>query len=209
MLRISFKSDRAMAQTLAHHPDNVQIHSHRTWEQFKHLQNGYEGSPGVRLSFFEGIVEVLVLGQDHEIFSHVIGWLLTTFLAFKGIPFVATGAADQEKAGIAATQPDQSYCLGSRKPIPDLSIEVIFTSGGIKKLARYQALGVPEVWFWEDGTLALYHLRLNGYERIDRSELDGLKDLDLDLLKRCILLGETDLGEAVRVFMGAIALLNG
>jgi hypothetical protein len=135
----------------------------------------------------------------------MMGWLLTTFLAFKGITFVVTGAADQEKEGLAAAQPDQSYCLGARKPIPDLAIAVIFTSGGIQKLARYQALGVPEVWLW----LALYHLREHGYERITHSELDGLKDLDLDLFKRCILLGETDLGEAARVFMGAMTGLPG
>ena len=88
-------------------------------------------------------------GQAHEIFSHAIGQLLTFFLAYQGIIFVATGSADQEKVGVAAAQPDQSYCIGKLKSIPDLSIEVVFSSGGPKKLRRYQAIGVPEVWFWE------------------------------------------------------------
>jgi Uma2 family endonuclease len=90
-----------------------------------------------------------------------------------------------------------------------LSIEVVFTSGDISKLERYKALGVPEVWFWEDGLLKLYHLRGNSYEPIDseallpsadRSQLPGLSELDLDLLRRCILMAETDAGEAIRVF---------
>jgi hypothetical protein len=59
---------------------------------------------------------------------------------------------------------------------------------------------VPEVCFWEDGTLLLYHWRETGYEQIQRSELEGLKDLDLALLKRFILFGEADAGEAIRVF---------
>ncbi|HTL89402.1 MAG TPA: Uma2 family endonuclease, partial [Leptolyngbya sp.] len=43
-------------------------------------------------------------------------------------------------------------------------MEVVFTSGNEGKLTRYQALGVPEVWFWEDGVLKLYHLRETGYQ---------------------------------------------
>ncbi|MCA1994364.1 MAG: hypothetical protein LDL41_20295 [Coleofasciculus sp. S288] len=48
--------------------------------------------------------------------------------------------------------------------------------------------------------LTLHHLRNNSYERIDRSQLLGLNDLDLDLLRRCILMAETDAGEAIRAF---------
>jgi Uma2 family endonuclease len=70
----------------------------------------------------------------------------------------------------------------------------------VNKLKRYQALGVTEVWFWEDGTLRLYHLRGEVYELVEQSELAGLKDLDLNLLKRCLLIGETDAGEAIRLF---------
>jgi hypothetical protein len=81
---------------------------------------------------------------------------------------------------------------------------VVFSSSGPNKLTKYRALGVPEVWFWEDGTLALYHLRADGYEKIQQSELAGLADLDLDLLKRCIILGETDRSGAMRTFMQAI-----
>jgi Uma2 family endonuclease len=106
----------------------------------------------------------------------------------------------QEKEGVVSAQADESYCIGSVKSIPDLSVEVVFTSGGSSKLERYKALGVPEVWFWEDGSLKLYHLRDSSYEPIDRSQLPGLNDLDLDLLRRCILMAETDAGEAIRAF---------
>jgi Uma2 family endonuclease len=125
---------------------------------------------------------------------------VTTFLVEQGIFFKPTGAMTQEKEGVVSAQADDSYCIGSVKSIPDLSIEVVFTSGGTSKLERYKALGVPEVWFWEDGLLKLYHLRDSSYELIDRSELPGLNDLDLDLLRRCILMAQTDAGEAIRAF---------
>jgi Uma2 family endonuclease len=173
---------------------------HGTWEQFKFIQKGFEGSPGVRLFYYDGAIEILMPGQDHETFARVIGYLVTTFLVEQGIFFKPTGAMTQEKEGVVSAQADDSYCIGSVKSIPDLSIEVVFTSGGTSKLERYKALGVPEVWFWEDGLLKLYHLRDGSYEPIDRSQLPGLSELDLDLLRRCVLMAETDAGEAIRAF---------
>ena len=184
------------------------VYQGRTWTQFKHIQKGFEGCTGIRLFYYNGTIEILMPGREHELFGHVIGWLVTCFLAQKGIFFQPTGAMTQEREGEASTQADQSYCIGSVKPIPDLSIEVIFTSGGIDKLARYRVLEVLEVWFWQDGVLMLYALSTSGYEPIDRSKLPGLEDLDIDLLKRCILLAETDTGEAIRVFQQAIAQQN-
>jgi Uma2 family endonuclease len=122
------------------------------------------------------------------------------FLVKKGVFFQPTGSMTQEKEAEASAQADESFCIGSVKPIPDLSVEVIFTSGTIRKLAKYQALGVAEVWFWQDGVLQLYHLRSQSYESVNCSQLPGLEDLNIDLLKRCILIAETDPGEALRIF---------
>lgn len=176
-----------------------------TWEGFKLVQQGLQDSPGARLAFYDGVIEILMPGELHEIFAHIIGYLVTTFLAEKGIPFIPTRQKDQEREGVASVQADESYCLGLSKPIPDLSIEVVFTSGGTSKLPRYRALGVPEVWFWQDGTLELYHLGAEGYQRIERSQLPGLEELNIELLKRCVLIAETDAVEAIRTFRSAIA----
>lgn len=171
-----------------------------TWEQFKFIQKGFDGSPGVRLFYYDGTIEIIMPGQEHETFSRIIGYLVTTFLVEQGIFFKPTGAMTQEKEGVVSAQADESYCIGSVKSIPDLSIEVVFTSGSISKLERYKALGVPEVWFWEDGLLKLYHLRDGSYESIKCSQLPGLNNLNLDLFRRCILMAETDAGEAIRAF---------
>jgi Uma2 family endonuclease len=173
---------------------------HGTWAQFKFIQKGFDGSPGVRLFYYDGTIEILMPGREHEIFARIIGYLVTTFLTENGIFFQPTRAMTQEKEGVVSVQADESYCIGTVKPIPDLSIEVVFTSGGIGKLERYQALGVTEVWFWQDGVLKLYHLREGRYEQRDRSQLPELRNLDLDLLGRCILMAETDAGEAIRTF---------
>jgi Uma2 family endonuclease len=104
---------------------------------------------------------------------------------------------------VVSAQADESYCIGDLKPKPDLSIEVIFTGGGPDKLARYQALGVPEVWFWHDGIFSLYHLRQTTYERIDRSELPHLNQLDIAILTQAVLTARTSRIEAIRAIRAA------
>ena len=188
-----------MPSLLDRAPDQRIVH-HGTWEQFKFIQKGFDGSPGVRLSYYDETIEILVPGREHELFASIIGYLVTTFLTEKGIFFQPMRSMTQEKEGVVSAQADESYCIESVKTIPDLAIEVVFTSGGISKLERYKALGVLEVWFGEDGVLKLYHLQNGIYERIDRSQLPGLNDLDLVLLQRCILMAETDTGEAIRAF---------
>jgi Uma2 family endonuclease len=177
------------------------------WAQFKLIQQGCAQTLGARLFYFDGKIEILMPGQAHETFSRIIGWMLTYFLAAKQIPFTPTGSVTQEREGFVSAQADESYCIGEVKPIPDLSIEVVFTSGGINKLDRYQALGVTEVWFWQDGVLTLHRLRDNVYECIQHSELPGLIDLDLELLNRCILMAETNSGDAVVAFAREIGPL--
>jgi Uma2 family endonuclease len=176
----------------------------RTWEQFKLIQEGFEDFPGSRLFYYNGIIEILMPGRDHEVFKGIIALLLGIFFEEVGIEFEPTGSMTQEREGMASVQADESYCIGAPKPIPDLSIEVVFTSGGPNKLQRYQALGVPEVWFWQDRAFSLYHLRESGYERIDQSQIVELATLDLGLLTRCVLMGETSRLEAMREFRQGI-----
>ncbi|MDX2241346.1 MAG: Uma2 family endonuclease [Leptolyngbyaceae cyanobacterium bins.302] len=185
--------------------DKIAVYYDRTWEQFKHIQKGLEGSPGVRLFFYAGVVEVFMPGQPHEIFKRVISSLLDFFFLHFDINVTPTGSVTQEQEGVASVQADDSFCFGEIKPIPDLSIEVIFTSGSIIKLRRYQALGVPEVWLWEDGLFTLHRLGENGYTRIYKSQISELEKLDVELLSRCVLIGETDWLEAMRAFRNAIS----
>jgi Uma2 family endonuclease len=194
-----------MAQLLNTTTDQRIVLHERTWEQFKLIQKGFEGSPSPHLFYYNGTIEILMPGEDHEFFKTIIGFLIELFLIEKGIEFIPAGSMTQERQGTASTQADESYWIERKTVVPDLSIEVVFTSGGSNKLERYKALGVPEVWFWEDGLFALYHLREENYERIYCSELPGLIDLDIELLSRCILMTQTSRVEAVREFRQAIS----
>jgi Uma2 family endonuclease len=178
------------------------IHSGMNWRSFKLLQESFADSPGIRLAYYKGEVEILTVSPDHESISRMITLLLGTYFLEKEIEFNPLGSFTQEKEEEVSAQADESFAIGSStSTTPDLSVEVIFTSGSDRKLTRYQVLRVPEVWFWEDGVLKLYHLRKSGYERIERSEV--LRDLDINLLSRCLMMASKI--EAVKEFRRAIA----
>ena len=156
-----------------------------TWHQFKAIQASFEKVPNIRLFYCDGVLEIVGISKPHEAFQSIIGVLLAIYFEVREIEFFPSGAYSQIVEGQVEYQADLSYSFGTDKDVPDLCIEVVITSGSPIKLQKYRLMGVPEVWFWEDGTLQLYRLQEQGYERIASSEL--LPELDLSLLKRCIL----------------------
>jgi Uma2 family endonuclease len=153
-----------------------------TWETLEKLDEDMAGT-GARLTYLDGLLEIMApLSDNHETPKKTCAQLIEAYLRVKRIRFYASGSATLGMKAIGARkEPDESYCLGERKSIPDLAIEITVTSGGIDVLEIYRRIGVREVWFWEDGVIAVYVLRSTGYELVRQSEL--LPDLDLRSLE--------------------------
>lgn len=171
-----------------------------TWEQFKTIQASFENVPGVRLFYCDGVLEIVTIGKSHEVIKCLIGLLLGQYFVEQGIEFFPSGSFSQIIPEIVEYQADLSYCFGTDKPVPDLCIEVVITSGSPIKLQKYKLMGVPEVWFWEDGIIEVYCLREQEYEKVVNSKL--FTELDLSLLNRCLLLSSPL--EAIREFRQGI-----
>jgi len=155
-----------------------------SWSQFESLEAAFESVGGIKFAYLDGILEIMTVSPEHEESKSTIGLLIEAYMREKGIRFYVKGGPTLGSKELGARkEPDESYNLQTKKAIPDLAIEVIFTSGGIDKLQLYKRLGIPEVWFWEDGVLSIYYLR-EDYEQVDRSEL--LPELDIALLVRYV-----------------------
>jgi Putative restriction endonuclease len=170
-----------------------------TWENFKCLQQGFAQSSGVRLFYYDGTIEIIMPGRLHELFKRLIGLMIETFLLDRSLEFVPTGSMTQEIDQVVFAEADESYEIGEFR----LSIEVPVTSGNTSKLKLYQALGVHEVWFWEDGVMTMYHLVEGEYQPVDRSLIPELAAIDRTVLMRCVLMGETSRVQAVKAFRAA------
>lgn len=168
----------------------------KTWAQFEYLQKGFENTRGVKLFYYNGTIEILMPGAAHELFKKIIAILIEVFLLDRKIEFKPTGSMTQKREGAAAAEADESYEIQGAK----LCVEVNFTSGDESKLQCYQELGVDEVWFWDDGVLAVYSLQSDGYQKVNRSQISALAPIDTDIMAQCILIGETSRIEAVERF---------
>ncbi|MBD2385127.1 Uma2 family endonuclease [Cylindrospermum sp. FACHB-282] len=172
-----------------------------TWEEFEKIEVLMAQSPGLRITYLDGCVELMTLGEQHEIIKTILAILLEAFFFEKGINFIPVGSATRRaKEKGASFEPDESYYIGEKKENPDLAIEVNITSGSIDKLEKYKRFKITEVWFWENNQLSLYRLTNDNYEQITQSEL--LPELDVSLLASCVLI--PSIIEARTVFLKGI-----
>ena len=134
----------------------------------------------------------------------MIARLIETYAVEKRLTLNGYGSTTFKKeARERGAEPDECYVLGPLQEVPDIAIEVVLSSGGVDKLSVYAGLGVPEVWFFENGSFDLFRLGIGaqaGYERIARSTF--LSELDLDLLGT--FLDREDQTEAVIAYRDAI-----
>jgi Uma2 family endonuclease len=172
-------------QVLQPKKKDAQIFPNVSWEQFELIEQSFENIVGVKFAYLDGTLEIMTINPEHEDTKSTIVRLLEVYLGEKNLRFYKRGGPSLgDKTLGARNEPDESYNLETKKKSPDLVIEVVFTSGGIDKLVGYQRMGVAEVWFWDDGVLAIHHLTSNGYERVSKSEL--FPELPLDIFTRYI-----------------------
>ncbi|MEM9213753.1 MAG: Uma2 family endonuclease [Cyanobacteria bacterium P01_F01_bin.150] len=181
------------------------------WQAYVSMQVWASDIPGLRISYLDGIVELMTTSKLHERIKKFIAILLELYFFEARIRFFPSGNATCEaEAKGASFAPDESYCFDEDKDYPDLAVEVVLTSGDVDKLEKYKRFRVGEVWFWKQERITVYVLRIRDsdrsspendqqlfYEKVSQSE--ALSNLDLALLERCV--GLADIFEARTVFL--------
>jgi len=160
---------------------------HYTWEELEAIETLTADAAGLRITYLDGCIEFMTLGEQHEMIKSAIAILLALYFFEKGINFIPVGGTTRRaKEKSASFEPDESYYIGEKKENPDLAIEVNITSGSIDKLEKYKRFNITEVWFWEDNQLFLYCLKNGNYEQMTQSEL--FPYLDIQLFTSCVLM---------------------
>lgn len=178
-----------------------------SWDNYEVLLTKLEDNCHYRVTYLDGVLEIVSPSKRHESAKTRISFLVSLYLWRKQIQYFPLGSTTfKNEAKKAGAEPDECFCIGEEKNIPDLVIEVVITSGSINKLETYRrlrvaGLRVAEVWFWQSNQLKLYYLRdttqseqasifgeTYGYEKITTSEL--LPELDIALLTRCLLISD-------------------
>lgn len=164
--------------------DHFVVRRDVSWAEFQQAleERGEHSAP--RMAYLEGVLEIVSPAKSHERLSRTIGYLIGLWCAEHDIKFTPFGAWTlQDKAVARGVEPDECYIFGPAREDatrPDLAIEVIWTSGSIKKLEIYRKLAVREVWIWRQGELTAYGLRVEHYAPLTESGV--LPGIDLGQL---------------------------
>ena len=178
------------------------ITSSVTWQAYESLLSALGNSSSYRVAYLLETLEIMSPSRSHELDKENIGRLLEAYLEQRRIHFWGLGSTTfRSRDKQAGKEPDKSYCIGTDKEIPDLAIEVVYTSGGVDTLEIYQRLRVGEVWIWQNNQLQIYCLDGDNYQQQQQSKL--LPDLDFTLLAQYIVI--KDPLEAIVQWRKAIA----
>ncbi|MEM9274773.1 MAG: Uma2 family endonuclease [Cyanobacteria bacterium P01_F01_bin.143] len=134
------------------------------WDDYEQLLS--DDYPGYLASFFNGVITLMSPSINHEKISQIFPILIAAYCRQFKLTYFPRGSTTLKKKPLVGKEPDVSYAFGTDKDIPDLAIEVIFSSGGIEDLEKYRILGVPEVWFWQNKELTFYRLGDASYQEI-------------------------------------------
>ena len=184
-------------------PDHRVFLERATWADYERLlaMRGEKAVP--RLTYCAGVLELMSPSFSHEAIKKILARLLEAYADHLELELDGFGSWTlKRKKSERGCEPDECYCLGRAGKVPDLAIEVVWTNGGLDKLDIYRALGVGEVWIWQDGILRPHVLRGERYVVASRSKL--LPQIDLALLASFVS-PTTSQSKAVRALRAKLA----
>jgi Uma2 family endonuclease len=156
-----------------------------SWQDYVILREALD-TPGLRMTYCEGTLELMSSSFTHELHKATIARLIELYAFLRALPLIGYGSATfRREAKQRGAEPDECYCVGRQiveGQFPDIVLEVIHTNPLLDKLDVYRGLDVAEVWLFQDGAFALHRLVQDRYERIERSGF--LPELDFTLLAR-------------------------
>jgi Uma2 family endonuclease len=175
-----------------------------SWKDYVIVREALD-SPGLRMTYCEGVLELMSPSRNHELWKTTTARLIETYAFLLRLPLVGYGSTTfRSQAKQRGVEPDECWRVGTLMrdgEIPDIVLEVIYTSPILDKLHVYDGLEVPEVWLWKDGAFELYRRQApGGYTRIEHSTF--LPQLDFALVARFVTREDQDV--ALREFADAV-----
>jgi Uma2 family endonuclease len=184
-----------------------------SWQTYEDLLEAVGEAPPLRISYNEGVMQVMTISYEHEFFAECLNHLVGLVRTVKRIKIISFGRATmkiQEK--MKGAEPDASFyiksaaALGNKyrldlaiDPPPDIVVETDIFHDSQSKYPIYAALGVPEIWRFDGKRLTIHRLKDDHYEE-SRVSIE-LPVLSADHLTQFLANAqEDDQDEALRAF---------
>ena len=137
------------------------------WQEFEDILEDLGEHRHSLMAYYKGVLELKMPLPGHERIKVIIGDLLKILLDELGLEWESLGSTTfKSKRMQAGIEPDDCFYIKNYQamigkmrldldvdPVPDLAIEVDFTS--TTKTSAYEALAVPEIWRYKNGKLEI------------------------------------------------------
>jgi len=130
-----------------------------SWQTYQALLNDLGDHRSSRLVYEQGILEIIMPSELHEIINRLLDRIVTALTEELDMKIRAYGSTTLEREDLLrGVEPDSCYYIQSVEqlrakklnlqtdPPPDLAIEVDITSSSKRRFGVYQQLQIPEVW---------------------------------------------------------------
>ncbi|MEH1846141.1 MAG: Uma2 family endonuclease [Nostoc sp.] len=195
-------------------PTNITILQGIHWDTYQNLVRDLESQPGMRLTYDDGILEIMMPLPPHERYKRLLGRFVEVATEELGIEICSLGSTTWTREDLRkGLEPDECYYIQNElavrgkdvidltiDPPPDLAIEVDSTSSSMNRMGIYAALGVPEVWRFDREILTICSLVNNDYQLREISLVLPMFDAVVlkSFLELSLMMGETSLIRHVR-----------
>jgi Uma2 family endonuclease len=146
-----------------------------SWEFYERLLEELNDRP-IQVTFDNGSLEIMAPLPPHELWKKRIAMLVECMAIELEIDFLPLGSTTFKREDLEkGFEPDECYYIQNSEavrgkdrldltidPPPDLAVEVDITSWSIPRQPIYAALGIAELWRFEDRRLIVLHLDATG-----------------------------------------------
>lgn len=197
-----------MAQTLLKFPSRTVLTGVR-WQTYQGLLSDLAENPGKRLTYDQGILEIMTPLPEHEINKGFLSRLVQTATEVLGLEVLSLCSTTLSREDLQkGIEPDECYYITNEAlvrnktyfnfsvdPAPDLAIEVDITSSSLNRLGIYAALEVSELWRFDCENLSIYCLQSGNYREGEKSRILPIlsKTIILEFLRKRGEMGENAL----------------
>lgn len=163
-------------------PSGQRVLFHRvSWQEFEQILDAIGDDRAARIAYENETLEIMTPLPEHESGKEIIGDLIKALLEELDIEFLTLGSTTfKNETMLRGIEPDQCFYIANEAqvrgkkrldlaidPPPDLALEIDVTSRTHPSI--YQALGVPELWRFENGKLEINILQNGQYQQSEQS----------------------------------------
>ena len=152
------------------------------WQIYVALLQQLGDDRSTRLAYDQGVLEIRMPGEPHEIINRLLAKIITLLAMELGMEVNDCGSTTLNRESLdRGVEPDSCFYIqnatvgqgltsnATESLAPDLVLEVDIANSSASKIAIYQAMAVPEIWLFRRSLLKIQRLEAGQYVEVEYS----------------------------------------